>query len=124
MQKLSANLNYLGYPDDFVPLWSYSFLRSTATNFINQAKGLEREALGFLGSAENEQEQNISLRQSVSMGYQAVQLENLQLQQEQTSWLIAQGNEQLAELRFQNKTDQVKDFSDTWKISMQLDSPA
>ncbi len=116
LQKLNANLNYLGYPDDYVPLWSYSFLRKTAKEFLTLGRELDRDALSFFEKGEAAQEQNILLQRNLAAGQRAVQLEQLRVTLEKDTVKISKQNRNLARLRVKNKGEQIREFADSWGL--------
>jgi hypothetical protein len=67
LAKLTSGLNYLGYPDDYVPIWTYPFLLNSARYFADRAKQSGRDALQFLAAAEQEQGNRRLLMQSIAI---------------------------------------------------------
>src|SRR6266516_793626 len=106
-----AGLNFLGYPDDYVPVWDYQFLRNAAGYFIREAKSLERDALTFLTSAENATEQQSLAQQQTSVASSGLALQKAKVAQEQTSLTIAQQSQELARFRVDNKKEQIAEFA-------------
>jgi receptor-binding and translocation channel-forming TcA subunit of Tc toxin len=122
LTKLKNGLNFLGYPKGYVPIWSYGVLRGITKDFVLQAKGLEREALGFLGFAENEEEEVLLLQQNVSMGHGGVGLEKLRVGIESKTLEISKKSKELAELQFQNKRKELKSFRKSFGLASALGS--
>lgn len=104
--KLAGRLNYLGYRNDYVPIWTYSFLRQSATYFTNQAKNLERDGLSFKASAEGEIEKKMLAQHSLSIAQKMVELEKAKVEQSRTSVLIANKSVDLVTTKLKNNKEQ------------------
>src|SRR5262249_35720720 len=52
--RLRNRLNFIGYEDDYVPIWTYPFLLNSSRYFAQHARQLERDSVQSLGTAEQE----------------------------------------------------------------------
>ena len=67
LMQLKSNLNYLGYSENYIPIWSYSYLDIQARNLISIAQHHEAEYLNFIDSREKQHELIISLEQQYGL---------------------------------------------------------
>jgi hypothetical protein len=65
--QIQGGLDFLGMPSQFVPIWSFDYLQGVARYLAQQAVQVEREAVRFLDSAENEQMTLLQLQQAVDI---------------------------------------------------------
>ncbi len=65
--QLDNKLNYLGYSDDYIPVWTYEYLDLQARNFINIAKQHEGAYLNFLESRDRQHELMRSIEQQLDI---------------------------------------------------------
>jgi len=122
LRKIRAGLNYLGYSSTYVPIWSYRYLKDAAKHFIDMARGLERDALSFLTSAEKEFEQVLQLAASIDIANKMVAVESARVEQATTAAEIASLGERLAHQRSVNLAAQMADFQNTHPIATGKDT--
>ncbi|MCB9157640.1 MAG: hypothetical protein H6645_11055 [Caldilineaceae bacterium] len=114
LSKIGLGMNYLGYREDHVPVWDYSYLRDNARYFIGNAKALERDALSFLDSAEKATEQDMLIEQSIGMAQKTISLEQAKSEQATKAIEIAEKNETLAIERVVNMDRQITDYENLY----------
>ena len=118
LNKINSDLNYLGYPASFTPLWNYSFLRNTAKEYIENARRLEERAFSYFDRAGNESEKGLTLEQGLEIAAEALVLEKMKVKLEGQSLGLAEQNKVLATLRFENKGKQLTSFNNTYPIAV------
>ena len=94
--------NYLGYPDDYVPPWRFSFLLDRARYFAEHARGAQREDPNFLGNAEREEFQELSAAQNVELEKSNVRIETARVDQVRLELAAAGESALLAKISAQN----------------------
>jgi len=102
LTKIGRGLNFLGYPDDHVPTWTYHFLLGSARYFAERARQLGRDALQFLESAEREQGNRRLLQQAVAIGDGQVAVESRRVDEARAAVDAAQAAVDLAQQRAAN----------------------
>lgn len=102
LKQIAAKLNYLGYSDDYVPPWRFSFLLDQARYFTDHAKNAQRDYLNFLNNAENEEYKEMSASQNVELENSNVQIETARVEQASLQVQSAQQSAALAQLTAQD----------------------
>src|SRR5262249_37084267 len=95
--QLQADLNWLGYRDDYVPPWRFQFLLERGRYFAEHAKQAQRDYLNFLSTAEREELQEHSAEQAVALENANIAIEAARVDQADKehfaatrSWLLQQ----------------------------------
>ena len=99
LAKLAAAVNYLGYPDNYVPIWTYAFLLSSARYFAERARQAGRDALQFLASAEQEQGNRRLLLQNAAIAEAQLAVESRRADEGAAAVTLAQAGALLADQR-------------------------
>jgi peptidoglycan hydrolase-like protein with peptidoglycan-binding domain len=102
LKQIAAKLNYLGYSDDYVPPWRFSFLLDQARYFTDHAKNAQRDYLNFLNNAQNEEYKEMSASQNVELENSNVQIETARVEQAALQVQAAQQSAALAQLTAQD----------------------
>jgi Tc toxin complex TcA C-terminal TcB-binding domain len=91
LSRLLANINYLGFPEDIVPIHSWRYLQNVARYFANHASQSERSYISFKEAAEKEEFTRLALEQAVDAQEAAVDVEltRLRAAQEQVDAALA-----------------------------------
>jgi len=116
----SADFNWLGYRDDYVPPWRFQFLLDRGRYFAEHAKQAQRDYLNFLSTAEREELQERSAEQAVALESANIAIEDARVEQAgkehlaaTRSWLLQQAvlsdaNRRLGDyLQFDQEMDRI-----------------
>ncbi len=112
IQQIAAGLNYLGYRDDYVPPWKFSYLLDRARYLADQAKNLQRDYLNFLSNAEQEQFQELTAGQTISLERMNLNVENAKVDMANQELEVATQSRELAQLQATNAFERWSRFSD------------
>jgi len=96
--QIASGFNYLGYKDDYIPPWRFQFLLERARYFAEHAKNTQREYLNFLGNAEQEEFQELSAAQNVTLEKSNVRIETARTEQARLEVETAKLSQELAQL--------------------------
>jgi hypothetical protein len=113
--QIWSGFNYLGYPDDHVPTWRFSFLLDRARYFAEHAKNAQREYLNFLGNAEREEFQELTASQNVELEKSNIRIETARVEQAQFEVAASQESLTLATTSAQSsrtRRDGYREFDD------------
>ncbi|MEH2500486.1 hypothetical protein V1294_006965 [Bradyrhizobium sp. AZCC 1678] len=113
--QMESGLNYLGYRDDFVPPWRFQFLLDRARYFVEHAKNAQREYLNFLGNAEREEFQELTVAQSVEMEKCNVRTETARVEQVKAELEAAKESAELSSMaadHAQTRLDRYQKFDE------------
>jgi Tc toxin complex TcA C-terminal TcB-binding domain len=110
LTRLRNGLNYLGYDESYVPIWTYGFLRNSARYFAEHARQLERDALQSLSSAEAEAGNQRLLTQQVGTAGSQLAVEARRVSEANANVTAAQIGQRLATLRRLNNLDRIDEF--------------
>src|SRR5262249_35203008 len=113
LRQILHNINYLGFPDDIIPIHSWRYLQNVARFFATQAMQAERAYITFKDNAEKETFTRLTLEQAVDAQQAAVAVEDQRVRLAQEQQRVAQMTASVAALREQNARDQRKDFANT-----------
>ncbi len=95
--QIAAKLNYLGYPDDYVPPWRFSYLIDRARYYTGHAKTTQSDYLNYLSNAEREEFHEQSEEQRVAQERQSVRTERARVDQSRRELEAAIESRELAE---------------------------
>jgi peptidoglycan hydrolase-like protein with peptidoglycan-binding domain len=90
--------NYLGYRDDYVSPWRFSYLLDRARYFAEHAKNAQRDYINFLNNAENEAFKEMSASQNVELEKANVAIETARVDQATEEVAASQQSVKLADL--------------------------
>jgi hypothetical protein len=113
LRQILHNINYLGFPDDIIPIHSWRYLQNVARFFAAQAVQAERAYITFKENSEKETFTRLTLEQAVDAQQAAVSVENQRVRVAQEQQRVAQLTAGVAALREQNAKDQRADFANT-----------
>jgi hypothetical protein len=94
MSQISSGLNFLGYREDFVPVWRFEYLLHQARYFAQQARQGERDFLGWRERAEAEHERRRDLVQHRATQAAQVRMEDLRVLEARDSKRVVATNMQ------------------------------
>jgi hypothetical protein len=112
--QIWSGFNYLGYRDDYVPPWRFSYLLDRARYFSEHAKNAQRDYLNFLNNAENQEFKELSASQNVELEKANVQIETARVDQATKEVTASKESQNLADTNAsdaQQRVDNYKDFS-------------
>jgi hypothetical protein len=95
------------------PIWSYGFLRNTTREFLENAKGLEQNLIGFDDRLRNQEEKGLILQQAIEMAEWNKDIADLGVKYAEQSKRIAEKNADIANLRARNKEEQIAEGKGT-----------
>ncbi len=110
--QIKNDFNYLGYKDNFLPPWKFSFLLDRARYYTDQTKNLQRDYLNFISNAEREELQEMSAGQALSMERMNVTIENARVDLSLNEVETAQESNELALLQIDNASKRKQNFDD------------
>jgi hypothetical protein len=102
LMKLRGGMNFLGYSDEYVPIWRYSFLLEQARYFADRARAAERDALNFFEKGYAEEEKARNLAQAMATQSLSLRMAGTKVEQMEQRTDIAQAQADLFDLRMQN----------------------
>lgn len=102
LRQILNNVNYLGFPEDIVPIHSWRYLQNVARYFANQAIQSERAYVAFKDSAEREEFTRLALEQAVDAQRAALEVEELRVEAAAEQLEAAELARDQAALRLQN----------------------
>lgn len=108
--KIARGLNFLGYAEDYVPIWTYTFLLSSARYFAERARQLGRDAVQFLSAAEQEQGNRRLLQQQVGVAQGQLAVESRRVDEAEAAHDVALAGEALADQRVANNAAAKEDL--------------
>jgi len=109
--QLSSGLNWLGYPDSYIPPWKFTYLVDRARYYADQAKNLQRDYLNFISNAEREQFQEMSVSQTVTMEQMNVTIDEARVEQGRAELEAARESEELAHLQALNSQKRLDNYT-------------
>lgn len=112
LSKIKHSINYLGFPDDIIPMHSWQYLQNSARYFANQAIQAERSYVNFKSTAEKDELSRLQLEQSVDAQEAAVNVEWAKLAAARSQAYVASLNESLASERIGLAEGQASDYAD------------
>lgn len=121
LTQILNNINFLGFPDDIVPIHSWRYLQNVARYLANQAIQMERSYINFKSTAEQEEATRLSLEQSVDASRAAAKVEAERVQAANDQLAVAELSAEGAQTRLDNAVDRKADFSTTSKDLALLD---
>lgn len=122
LAQLDSNLNYLGYPDDYAPIFAFEHLREIARGFAQFAAQANREYISFTQQAEAKTETLRQLEQAVFLNQAATEIEQAHRSEVAREIEAAREAERVARVRQAEAERQRDRFATTgWEI-VQLDT--
>jgi len=112
--KLARSLNYLGYPEDYVPVWTYSFLLTTGRYFAERARQSGRDALQFRANAEQEEGNRRLLAQAAAVTQAQLAVETRRVDEAASSIDVAAAGAELAaqrQVNSQSRKEELEAFA-------------
>ena len=95
------------------PIWDYTFLRNTTKEFLETAKGLERDLLAYKDRLAEINERTLLLNQAIGIAERNVDLAQIGIDYSNQAYLISQRNADIAQTRVLNKVDQINEAAGT-----------
>ena len=96
--QLAGDFNYLGYRDDYVPPWRFSFLLERARYYTLHTRQVQNTYLTFLSNSEREELQEQSASQNVVIEKANLNTETQKLNQARAQLEASKANTALANL--------------------------
>ena len=117
LSRILNNINYLGFPEDIVPIHSWRYLQNVARYFANHAIQAERSYITFKDTAEKEQFTRLAIEQAVDAQAAALDVEQLRVRAAADQLTAASLARQQAQVRLNNAQAQRAQFT---ALSQQL----
>ncbi|MEU1280308.1 hypothetical protein [Streptomyces sp. NPDC005805] len=111
LRQIDDGINYLGIPDEFVPIHPWRYLQNQARYFANQAIQAERAYLNFKATAEKDAFTRLTLEQAVGAQKSAVKVEEKKVSLAQAQQEVAQASAELARQRVAQAHDAQADYA-------------
>ena len=116
-QQIAAGLNFFGFPTDYVPPFSFTYLQNAARYFAQHAATLEQSYIQFKSQAENEDFRLQQIEQQVELSRASVQLEQRGVEEAQAGVAVAQASVAYAGQQHANAVSAQTDFENTrWEL--------
>ena len=113
LEKIDANLNYLGFADDHVPIFRFRYLQSVARYMADNAIQAERTFINFRTAAENQKMERIHIENEVEVQEAAVRVEEKQLESADLEVQYATQSRQYAQQRKAHADDALTEWNTT-----------
>jgi len=109
--QIWSGFNYLGYRDDYVPPWRFSYLLDRARYFAEHAKNAQRDYLNFLNNAENQEFKELSAGQNVELEKANVQIETARVDHATKEIAASKEGVMLAQVNIDDAQQRVDNYS-------------
>jgi tetratricopeptide (TPR) repeat protein len=117
LKAILANINYLGFPEDIIPIHSFRYLQNVARYFADYAIQTERSFITFKSRAEEEQANRRLLEDQVALEQASLAVEEQRVEAAIAQRDGAQANADLAALRVQQAIDTLDEFQTvSWQL--------
>jgi hypothetical protein len=113
LRQILNGINYLGFPEDIIPIHSWRYLQNVARYFANQAIQAERAYISFKDSAEREEFTRLALEQAVDAQEAALNVEEKRVLASEEQRRVAELSATLAQTRLDNANEQKADYDST-----------
>lgn len=113
LNQIVNGINYLGFPEEIVPIHHWRYLQNAARYFANQAIQSERAYISFRESAERDEFTRLSLHQAVDAQSAALDVEDRRIQAAVEQRRAASVASDLARVRLNNAINQRNDYAAT-----------
>jgi hypothetical protein len=113
LNQISNNINYLGFPEDIVPIHSWRYLQNVARYLANQAIQMERGYVNFKSTAEQEAATRLSLEQAADAAEAAADVEAARVKAANDQLGVALISAEAAQTRLDNAVDRKQDYAAT-----------
>ncbi|MFB7998967.1 hypothetical protein ACFC4G_39860 [Streptomyces sp. NPDC056002] len=110
LTQILQGINYLGLPEDIVPIHDWRYLQNSARYFANQAIQAERAYVNFKSTAEKEELTRVQLEQAVDAQRAAMTVDQEKLKATQAQFDVARANQKLSGERIRLSQDQWEDY--------------
>jgi hypothetical protein len=121
LNQILNGINYLGFPEEIVPLHSWRYLQNAARYLANQAIQSERAYINFKETAEREEFTRLALEQGVDAQAAAVDVEKARLAAAKAQQEAANESAEFARTRRDNAIDQRDEYKTVSKKLAALD---
>jgi hypothetical protein len=102
LMKLRAGMNFLGYTEDYIPIWRYSYLIERARYFADRARTAERDVLNFFEKGYSEEEKAREITQTIATQNLSLRIADAKIDEQKQRVQIAQDQVNLFDLRATN----------------------
>jgi hypothetical protein len=121
LTQILKGINYLGFPEDIIPIHSWHYLQNMARYFANHAIQAERAYISFKDSSEREEFTHLALEQAVDAQGAALKVAELRVTAADAQHRVAYLSADLAQGRLDNAIAQKTDYDTTSKKLAKLD---
>ena len=122
LRQILNGINYLGFPEEIIPIHSWRYLQNVARYFANQAIQMERSYVNFKDAAERDEATRLVLEQSVDAAAAARRVEQLRVTAAAQQARVADLSAEAAQTRLDNSIDRRSDYDVTSKELATLDA--
>jgi tetratricopeptide (TPR) repeat protein len=117
LKAILANINYLGFPEDIIPIHSFRYLQNVARYFTDHAIQTERAFITFKSRAEEEAATRRILEDQVALEQASLAVEQQRVEASKAQRDAAQASADLAALRVQQAIDTLNEFDTvSWQL--------
>lgn len=123
LAKISGGLDFWGHWAQNVPIWTFDYLQSVASNFCQLAISTERDAMTFWEKADNGELTRLQLSQGVAQAKAERDAANRQTEAAQAELGVYQAGRDLATLRAADARANAAEYaskSDAWSMHQAL----
>jgi Tc toxin complex TcA C-terminal TcB-binding domain len=121
INQILNNINFLGFPEDIVPIHSWRYLQNLARYFANQAIQMERNYINFKNAAEQDEANRLLLEQNLDASAAATAVEEKRVNAAEDQRYVAELGVEAAQTRLDNAEDRRDDYNSTSKKLAILD---
>jgi hypothetical protein len=111
LNQILNGINYLGFPDDIVPIHPWRYLQNLARYFANQAIQAERSYVTFRDRSQQEEFTRLTLEQAVDAQAGALAVEQRKVDAAVAQQQVAQLSASLANTRLDDAKAQKDDYA-------------
>jgi len=111
LHQIQIQVNFFGFPANYIPPFSWEYLQNTAKYFSQQASQIEQRYIQFKSTAENETLQRTQLDQQADVARQSVVLEQRGVAEAQAGVSLANASLNYATVQRDNATKAKNDFA-------------
>jgi tetratricopeptide (TPR) repeat protein len=117
LKAILANINYLGFPEDIIPIQTFRYLQNVARYFTDHAIQAERTFITFKSRAEEEAATRRMLEDQMALEQASLAVEQQRVEAAEAQRDAAQASADLAALRVQQAIDTLTEFEDvSWQL--------
>jgi hypothetical protein len=121
LNQILNNINYLGFPNDIIPIHSWRYLQNVARYFANQAIQAERSYIDFKNRSEQEEYTRLLLEQDVDAQRAAFDIELMRVNVAEEQARASRLASELSNLRLSNAREQKTEYDNVSRQTAYID---